>query len=230
MRPSAGPDLRPWSRSARASARRFGEIGHESWNRRAPAPARPRTSNYLADDFQQEVAFFGISSPSFVLEPEGIGVAERFIRTGRRTAELRHHRGAPPGPGVQANVQRAVDAGEIPLGSPAQLDVTSSGWTRQRRMRIPSNDCQEPWGATGLASLQSVLSTTNHSAPHRLTRAPRGRRNHRHRRPGRTSRESDMPVARSLRSLGLPQCRPMSFRRAPHRRGPGVRPPPARPP
>ena len=39
-------------------------------------------SNYLADDFQQEIAFFGIeSSPSFVREPEGHGVAERFIRT-----------------------------------------------------------------------------------------------------------------------------------------------------
>ena len=39
-------------------------------------------SNYLADDFQQEVAFFGIErSPSFVREPEGNGVAERFIRT-----------------------------------------------------------------------------------------------------------------------------------------------------
>ena len=36
----------------------------------------------MADDFQQEVAFFGIeSSPSFVREPEGNGVAERFIRT-----------------------------------------------------------------------------------------------------------------------------------------------------
>ena len=34
------------------------------------------------DDFQQEIAFFGIeSSPSFVREPEGNGVAERFIRT-----------------------------------------------------------------------------------------------------------------------------------------------------
>ena len=40
-------------------------------------------SNYLADDFQQAVAFFGIeNSPSFVREPEGNGVAERFIRTG----------------------------------------------------------------------------------------------------------------------------------------------------
>ena len=39
-------------------------------------------SNYLADYFQQAVAFFGIeSSPSFVREPEGNGVAERFIRT-----------------------------------------------------------------------------------------------------------------------------------------------------
>ena len=39
-------------------------------------------SNDLADDFQQEVAFFGIeSSPSFVRAPEGNGVAERFIRT-----------------------------------------------------------------------------------------------------------------------------------------------------
>ena len=39
-------------------------------------------SNDLADDFQQEVAFFGIeSSPSFVREPEGNDVAERFIRT-----------------------------------------------------------------------------------------------------------------------------------------------------
>ena len=39
-------------------------------------------SNSLADDFQQEVAFFGIeSSPSFGREPEGTGVAERFIRT-----------------------------------------------------------------------------------------------------------------------------------------------------
>ena len=39
-------------------------------------------SNYLADDFQREIKFFGIeSSPSFVREPEGNGVAERFIRT-----------------------------------------------------------------------------------------------------------------------------------------------------
>ena len=47
------------------------------------AGRRPRAASSapgrLADDFQQEVAFFE-SSPSFVREPEG-GVAERFIRT-----------------------------------------------------------------------------------------------------------------------------------------------------
>jgi putative transposase len=39
-------------------------------------------SNYMAGDFQDEIAFLGIeSSPSFVRQPEGNGVAERFIRT-----------------------------------------------------------------------------------------------------------------------------------------------------
>jgi transposase InsO family protein len=39
-------------------------------------------SNYLSGDVQDEIAFLGIeSSPSFVHQPEGNGVAERFIRT-----------------------------------------------------------------------------------------------------------------------------------------------------
>jgi putative transposase len=39
-------------------------------------------SNYMSRDFQDEIDFLGIeSSPSFVREPEGNGVAERFIRT-----------------------------------------------------------------------------------------------------------------------------------------------------
>ena len=39
-------------------------------------------SQYLADDFQRELAFLGIgASPAFVREPEGNGCAERFIRT-----------------------------------------------------------------------------------------------------------------------------------------------------
>ncbi len=39
-------------------------------------------SQYMADDFQREIAFLGMkSSPAFVREPEGNGCAERFIRT-----------------------------------------------------------------------------------------------------------------------------------------------------
>jgi transposase InsO family protein len=39
-------------------------------------------SNYMSRDFQDEIRFLGVeSSPSFVREPEGNGVAERFIRT-----------------------------------------------------------------------------------------------------------------------------------------------------
>ena len=89
-------------------------------------------SNYLADDFQQEVAFFGIdSSPSFVREPEGNGVAERFIRTLKENLlwvrsfetieELRLALLA------QADIQRTVDAGEI------RLSKSRPGPTRPRR-------------------------------------------------------------------------------------------------
>jgi transposase InsO family protein len=39
-------------------------------------------SAYMSDDFQEELSFLGIaSSPSFVREPEGNGIAELFIRT-----------------------------------------------------------------------------------------------------------------------------------------------------
>jgi putative transposase len=39
-------------------------------------------SAYMSDDFQQELTFLGMtSSPSFVREPQGNGIAERFIRT-----------------------------------------------------------------------------------------------------------------------------------------------------
>ncbi len=59
---------------------RFGGIGKDA--ARGLRLRHDHGSNYLADDFQQEVDFFGIeSSPSFVREPEGNGVAERFIRT-----------------------------------------------------------------------------------------------------------------------------------------------------
>jgi transposase InsO family protein len=39
-------------------------------------------SNYMSGDFQDEIAFLGVEgSPAFVRQPEGNGVAERFIRT-----------------------------------------------------------------------------------------------------------------------------------------------------
>jgi putative transposase len=39
-------------------------------------------SQFVADDYQRELAFLGIaSSPAFVREPEGNGCVERFIRT-----------------------------------------------------------------------------------------------------------------------------------------------------
>jgi transposase InsO family protein len=39
-------------------------------------------SAFMSDDFQRELTFLGmVSSPSFVREPEGNGIAERFIRT-----------------------------------------------------------------------------------------------------------------------------------------------------
>ena len=39
-------------------------------------------SGYMSGDFQDEIECLGIeASPSFVREPEGNGVAERFIRT-----------------------------------------------------------------------------------------------------------------------------------------------------
>ena len=39
-------------------------------------------SQYMADDFQNEIEWLGMeSSPSFVRAPEGNGCAERFIRT-----------------------------------------------------------------------------------------------------------------------------------------------------
>jgi putative transposase len=60
--------------------RRFGAI--------APGVARGLKlrhnygSNYMSGDFQDEIECLGIeASPSFVREPEGNGVAERFIRT-----------------------------------------------------------------------------------------------------------------------------------------------------
>ena len=107
-------------------------------------------SNYLADDFQQEVAFFGIeSSPSFVREPEGNGVAERFIRTLKenllwvrsfetieelRLALLEFKR--------TYNEQWMLE--KYDYRSRPRCDATSSGWTRRRRSEYRQTTVQEP--------------------------------------------------------------------------------------
>ena len=110
---------------------RFGGIGDGA--ARGLRLRHDHGSNYLADDFQQEITFFGIdSSPSFVREPEGNGVAERFIRTlkenllwVRRFETIRR---PPPGLArVQADVQRTMDAREIRVPKPR------AGATRPRR-------------------------------------------------------------------------------------------------
>jgi putative transposase len=45
-------------------------------------PRHDHGSQFVADDYQRELAFLGIvSSPAFVREPEGNGCVERFIRT-----------------------------------------------------------------------------------------------------------------------------------------------------
>jgi transposase InsO family protein len=46
----------------------------------------------MSDDFQRELSFLGMTrSPSFVREPEGNGVAERFIRTLKENLQWVHH-------------------------------------------------------------------------------------------------------------------------------------------
>ena len=89
-------------------------------------------SHYLADDFQQEGAFFGIeSAPSFVREPEGKGVAERFIRTVKENlcgcgASTRSRNSASPCSSFNGHTT-TVAAGEV------QLSESSPSATRFRR-------------------------------------------------------------------------------------------------
>ena len=116
-------------------------------------------SNYLADDFQQEIAFFGIdSSPSFVREPEGNGVAERFIRTlkenllwGRRFETIEDLRLA-----LLAFKRTYNEHGcsrNTRTEAPRRCDATSSGWTRPRRCEYRQTTVQEPWGATSVVDV-----------------------------------------------------------------------------
>ena len=60
--------------------RHFGSIGRDV--AKGLSLRHDHGSNYMSGDFQDEIAFLGVEgSPSFVRQPEGNGVAERFIRT-----------------------------------------------------------------------------------------------------------------------------------------------------
>jgi putative transposase len=87
-------ELRNHRNHAARSANRFEALEpvrqgvHRCFGSIAPGVARglklrhDHGSNYMSGDFQDEIKCLGIeASPSFVREPEGNGVAERFIRT-----------------------------------------------------------------------------------------------------------------------------------------------------
>jgi transposase InsO family protein len=99
MPPAAPRASRRWNHSARpSSARRrkirlrrrrgqedrAGRHGFGAFSKAVAAGTKLRHdhgSQFVADDFQAELAFLGLeSSPAFVREPEGNGCAERFIR------------------------------------------------------------------------------------------------------------------------------------------------------
>ena len=62
-----------------AAARRFGSL--DAGSAEGLVLRHDNGSNYTAADFQREIRFLGIeSSPSFVRQPQGNGVAERLIR------------------------------------------------------------------------------------------------------------------------------------------------------
>ena len=130
---------------------RFGGIGEGV----ARGLRHDHGSNYLADDFQQEVAFFGIeSSPSFVREPEGNGVAERFIRTlkenllwVRSFATIEELRLALLAFKRTYNEQWMLE--KYHYRSPAQVRRDLVGLdARQRRSEYRQTTVQEPWGST----------------------------------------------------------------------------------
>ena len=112
-------------------------------------------SNYVADDFQQAIAFFGIeSSPSFVREPEGNGVAERVIRTLKENlfvgcgASTRSRRSAWPCSSSSGHTTSTGCWRGTTTEAPLRYDATSSGWTRQRRSEYRQTTVQKPWGDT----------------------------------------------------------------------------------
>jgi transposase InsO family protein len=93
-------------------------------------------SAYTSDDFQQELAFLGMtSSPSFVREPEGNGVVERFIRTLKESLLwVRHF--AAVSELIEAlrdfrrryNEEWLIERHGFRTPCQARLDLAASGW------------------------------------------------------------------------------------------------------
>ena len=76
-RPNRWAALEPVRHTA---ARRFGSL--DAGSAEGLVLRHDNGSNYATADFQREISFLGIkSSPSFVRQPQGNGVAERLIRT-----------------------------------------------------------------------------------------------------------------------------------------------------
>jgi len=93
----------------------------------------------MSGDFQDEIKCLGIeASPSFVREPEGNGVAERFIRTLKENLlwvrSFRHHRGTPrrthrrspsaimkPGSSSGTDIKHPLKCEPLNFGLPRQM-------------------------------------------------------------------------------------------------------------
>jgi hypothetical protein len=91
-RPLRGEPLELVTRETNVSIARLTE-----WRERALADAATALKVRERDDRDDGIECLGIeASPSFVREPEGNGVAERFIRTLKENLgeDLRHHRSA----------------------------------------------------------------------------------------------------------------------------------------
>jgi len=93
-------------------------------------------SNYMVDDFRREIGCFGIlSSPAFVWQPEGNGVAERAIRTLSSTLYVMR-RSIMPLPCARCG--RAGFFGVFGLAASVEKCLRArgqGGWRRSRRRR-----------------------------------------------------------------------------------------------
>ena len=96
---------------------------HRSFGAIAPGVARglklrhDHGSNYMSGDFQDEIKCLGIEAwPSFVRQPEGNGVAERFIRTLKENLLCASSSSHSPGATMKPGSSRGMDT-KRPRGS-----------------------------------------------------------------------------------------------------------------